>query len=262
MPETRDPAAPGRLLLAVSSAWTGNGVRRILATLVEGQDLAVDALFVEDLDLLHLAALPFTREVGRTSGISRAILTDDVERALQSAARQMERDLRRLAVEHRFVCTFETRRGRFDAEVRRKAPAVDVVLVPPRRAPASPATSAPHVPPQVIVRIETETPAGERALRLAAALARSDRSRLVVVVPDPSRQATATALGWVRARLPSAAMPVRVVIESDANPAPLAALAGAGRHDVVVLPSAGASPQDGSLDAALDTLPCTAVLVR
>lgn len=259
MAAPRSPADARRLLLAVSSRWGGDGVRAILASLVQVQHMAVEALFVEDLDLLHLAALPFTREVGRTSGISREIGTRSVEQALQAAARQMELDLRRLAEEHRFVCTFETRRGRYDAEVRRRADEVDVVIVPPRSGtPIAPARG----PTRVIVLVDADSPSGERALHTAAALVRGDPTRLLLVLPDPARRPTAETLAWVRGRLPFPSVPLRVVVGSAAHPLPEETLARAGRHDVVVLPAIDSEGPDGTLDAALAHLPCTAVLVR
>lgn len=262
MPSAVLPSTSRRLLLAVSCSWTGDGARTILTSIVRAQDLAVDVLFVEDLDLLQLAALPFTREVGRTSGISREIWPGAVERSLRAAAQQMERDLRRLAQEHRFACTFETRRGRFESEVLRKADAVDVVLLPSRRSSPTTALERARSPQQVIVRVEPDAPAGERALRLAAFLAQPDLRRLVLVLPDPGRHPAAEVLTWARARLPASALPLRTVVESAAHPRPVAALARAGRHDVMVLPADGSRTDDGALDVALATLPCTAVLVR
>lgn len=262
MPSAVLPSTSRRLLLAVSSSWAGDGVRTILTSIVHAQDLAVDALFVEDLDLLQLAALPFTREVGRTSGISREIWPDDVERALRTAARQMERDVRRLAEEHRFACTFETRRGRFESEVLRRVGTVDVVLLPARRASPTTGLERARSPHQVIVRVAPDAPAGERALRLAASLARQEHGWLVLVLPDPARHPGASILDWARARLPAPAVPLRTVVESATHPMPLAALAHAGRHDVVVLPEQSPRTDDGALDIALAALPCTAVLVR
>lgn len=259
MATARTPADARRLLLAVSSRWGGDGVRAILASIVQVQHMSVEALFVEDVDLLHLAALPFTREVGRTSGISREIGPRSVEQALQASARQMERDLRRLAEEHRFVCTFETRRGRYDAEVRRKADEVDVVIVPARRAGPIPTSRGLS---QVIVRVEADSPSGERALRIAAALAQGDPAQLLLVLPDPAQGPASRTLAWARERLPLPSVPLRAVAGSAAHPIPAETLARAGRHDVVVLPVTAVTGQDGTLDAALANLPCTVVLVR
>jgi hypothetical protein len=74
------------VLLATSS-------RRCVAlpALLEDPDMtapaALEVLFLEDADLLGLAALPFSREVGLASGIARDVARHDIENALARAAR-------------------------------------------------------------------------------------------------------------------------------------------------------------------------------
>ncbi|MBB3330962.1 nucleotide-binding universal stress UspA family protein [Halomonas campaniensis] len=68
--------------------------RQSLAALSAAVALADDvraelvALFVEDLDLIHCAAFPFSREVGASTGLSRPLSRADLEASL---ARQVQR---------------------------------------------------------------------------------------------------------------------------------------------------------------------------
>jgi hypothetical protein len=69
------------------------------------------ALFVEDLTLLRVAALPLTREVGRVSGVARALDLPDVERMLRRQAQQLREQLAATAQAASLAWSFEVRRG-------------------------------------------------------------------------------------------------------------------------------------------------------
>jgi hypothetical protein len=62
-----------------------------LAQLAEELQAELLALFVENADLLHLAALPFAREVGFPSAIRRSLDSAAMERSLQALAAELRR---------------------------------------------------------------------------------------------------------------------------------------------------------------------------
>ena len=177
------PSAPAarpvtqRVLLATSS-------RRCVAlpALLEDPDMtapaALDVLFLEDADLLGLAALPFSREVGLASGITRDLAQHDIENALARAARQIDADARALAQRLRSRYRFEVFRGRREEEILRRAAAADLALVEPRRERAAGPMG------RVVVGIETDLTLAERALHAAYLLSGRRWARVTVVLPS------------------------------------------------------------------------------
>ena len=165
-----------RVLLATSSRRCA-----ALPALLEDPDMAapaaLDVLFLEDADVLGLAALPFSREVGLASGISRDLARHDIEHALARAARQIDADARALAERLRSTYRFEVFRGRREEEILRRAAAADLALVEPRRARSSGAAG------QVLVSLETDLTLAERALHAAYLLAGRRWARVTVVLP-------------------------------------------------------------------------------
>lgn len=252
---------PARRLMAIASLGTEDAAGAALAGLARALSVPVEALFVEDEDLILLAALPFTREVGRASGIAREFGPADLEHAMRGAAQRAEHRLRHLAGEHHFAWSFERRRGRYVAEVLACARAADIVVVPPRLAgaPSAPAHGAqPRF--RVFVPLGSLGPAAERALRLAAVLAEGEMSRLVLVTTDEARQERAGVLSWVAGQLPTPTGAAAPIVTALA--APDAVLVHAGRRDVVVWPAPSTDDAEPVLATILGTLHCTAVLVR
>jgi len=173
---SRATPAAQRVLLATSS-------RRCTAlpALLDDPDMTapavLDVLFLEDPDLLGLAALPFSREVGLSSGIARDLARHDVEHALARAARQIDADARALAERLRSSYSFEVYRGRREEEILRRAAAADLALVEPRRAQATRSGS------RVVVSVETDLTMAMRALHAAYLLSGRCWARVTVVLP-------------------------------------------------------------------------------
>jgi hypothetical protein len=169
------PAAQ-RVLLATSS-------RRCVAlpSLLQDPDTtapaALEVLFLEDADLLGLAALPFSREVGLASGITRDLARHDIENALTRAARQIDADARALAQRLRSRYRFEVFRGRREEEILRRAAAADLALVEPRRERTSGAVG------RVLVSLEADLTLAERALHVAYLLSGRRWARVTVFLP-------------------------------------------------------------------------------
>lgn len=109
------------------------------ATLERMIDLARDleaelvGLFVEDTELLDLAALPFG-EVGFPSAARRALDVGTMERSLRAQARRIERELGSRLRGRSVKWTFEVVRGRFGSAITSCVAADDIVVVPAVRA--------------------------------------------------------------------------------------------------------------------------------
>lgn len=169
-------SAPRRVLLATSSRRC-TALPALLEDPETAAPSALDVLFLEDTDVLGLAALPFSREVGLASGISRDLARHDIEGALARAARQIDADARALAERLRTTYRFEVLRGRREEEILRRAAAADLALVEPRRERTSGPTG------RVLVSLETDLTMAERALHAAYVLSGRRWARVTVVLP-------------------------------------------------------------------------------
>lgn len=68
-------------------------------------------LFMEDLDLLRFAALPFASEIGFASAARRKPDVGAMERSLRALAERARRRLEAAAAESAIQCSFQIRRG-------------------------------------------------------------------------------------------------------------------------------------------------------
>ena len=87
--------------------------------------------FVEESNLLDLAALPFTKTI-RPSGRSIVPLElSQMEREISHAAATWRRTLSARAERSRISCTFRTTRGEYCTEIAKAAAAADIVVLNP-----------------------------------------------------------------------------------------------------------------------------------
>lgn len=68
-------------------------------------------LFMENLDLLRFAALPFASEIGIASAARRKPDVGAMERSMRAVAEQARRRLEAAAAESAIACSFQVRRG-------------------------------------------------------------------------------------------------------------------------------------------------------
>lgn len=79
--------------------------------LARSADAELLGLFVEDLDLLRFAALPFAHEIGTASAARRRLDTASLERELRAHALEAERRLAGVAARGRVPSAFRVARG-------------------------------------------------------------------------------------------------------------------------------------------------------
>lgn len=193
-----------RILVALdasshSLAALGNAVD--LATRVDAELLG---LFVEDANLLQLAALPFAREVGGVAGAGRPLDAAAMERSLKAQAERSRLALAAAAAPARLRWTFRVVRGEVAAEVVAASFDADLVSIGKlgrqpaaggKLGPVARSVAAASPRPVLVARAAIsprhgvgvlfgETPAAERALWVAARLAR-DGGGLSVLIPAP-----------------------------------------------------------------------------
>jgi nucleotide-binding universal stress UspA family protein len=106
-----------------------------LAALEAAVDLArrfqaeLQGLYVEDVNLLRLAELPFTQEIGLFSAKWRRLDAQRLERQLRAHSARVRRLLRMAAEGAQIQWSFRVVRGRVSSEVMTSAEAADVLIV-------------------------------------------------------------------------------------------------------------------------------------
>jgi hypothetical protein len=182
-----EPATPTaeRVLLAVESTEGEQDLLAAASELARGLRAELSGLFVENIALLRMAALPFTREIGLVSGIARPIDLRQVERMLERQAERVRRRLAEVASELALPWSFQVARGSLIDQVLEAAAKTDLVVLAPwpvaaRRATA---TTSPPAPPVAVSALFDPGESGPRVLAAALELAHGSLERLSVLVP-------------------------------------------------------------------------------
>jgi hypothetical protein len=98
-------------------------------------------LFIENAELIALAALPFAGEVGFPSSARRSLDVEAMERGLRAQARRVERELAALVADSPVKWRFDTVRGRLAVELLAVAGETDLAVVSlPQTAGSTPTT--------------------------------------------------------------------------------------------------------------------------
>lgn len=104
------PAVP-RIVVSFDTTPVGEAALEAAIGLAAVLNAEIAGLFVEDVGLMRMAALPFTRELGLTSAVLRPIETADIERALKLQAAQSRAFLEAAAAALNLRWSFQVVRG-------------------------------------------------------------------------------------------------------------------------------------------------------
>lgn len=80
-----------RIIVGLDSRSRRNAELEALVRLAEQAQAELISVFLEDIELLHLAALPFASEVGFPSAARRGLDVERLERAFQAHADELRR---------------------------------------------------------------------------------------------------------------------------------------------------------------------------
>lgn len=100
-----------RVVIALESACENLAALERAADLAQRAKATLHAMFIEDANLLEVAALPFTRQVSLTSGATAPLEPGDVEADFRALASRARRCLEELAGRRHVTCSFEIVRG-------------------------------------------------------------------------------------------------------------------------------------------------------
>jgi nucleotide-binding universal stress UspA family protein len=86
-------------------------------------------LYVEDVDALRIAKIPYAREVGGYSGRSRPISSEDLERKYRARVRQIRRRFRARSHRAAVEAAFRVVRDRINRAIQAEAQEADMLIV-------------------------------------------------------------------------------------------------------------------------------------
>lgn len=262
---------PARLLLAMEPFDTGPiDIARALAAELRAE---LNALFVEDANLLRIAALPCTREIGRFSGVVRALEPHDLERQMRTQAERLRETVSHAARELGLPWTFQIARGRLEDELVRAFVDADLAVfgrAPARRAARASSQSSPDAmsgrkvasPSNGGLRVTVScTDASECSglLRFARTLAHGRPERITVLVQQGD-DAESAVREMVHAWHGRPGHVPKIVAVPRAGAQALIAHAPDGDQGVVVL-AASAVRDAGALAVLIERVGCPVVLV-
>ena len=231
-----------RLIVELGQGTSDDALIRLAAEFARGMGLDLHGLFIEDEALLHVAAMPFAREIRLPSHQWQPMDTGRMEAELHLAAETAHRRLRHVVAELGIHAAFEVRRGVPHLCIAGVCTAADIVVMP---------------------AIEATDPGGPDMLRAAEESAAS-----VLLVPrHPGRRPGAMAGAMAGAVAGGAVARAVAVVAGPAGDPALAlaariALATRDRLFVVQIPDGGVSAAEQQFQASELGIPLDRVTVR
>lgn len=118
-----------RILVALDASAASLAALESAAALAARFEAELLGLFVEDINLLRLAGLPFARELSYVQGLARRLEAPDVERAMRVRARLAQEAFARVVTRLSLRSSFRVVRGQVVAELLRAATQADLIAL-------------------------------------------------------------------------------------------------------------------------------------
>lgn len=129
MNEREDRVKIRRILLAMDPSYRSVGALEVASELAARLGAELSAIYVEDVDLIHLAELPFAAEIGSRSCCLRPVRLVDLERQMRAQAEEMRRALAAAAERSGVTWTFRVSRGPVASEILSASMDADLVIL-------------------------------------------------------------------------------------------------------------------------------------
>ena len=261
MIDTRGDPAIMRIAVTLDAFDFSIGALDQAARLASRMGAQLEGIFIEDLDLLQLAELPFLREVRRSSRSVEAMNPLRMEQEFRVLARRAERLLGEQAARHHVSWSFRIWRGSIDTELLAAVMEVDVLALS-RLGSVLARGHAARPGHSVIAVLYGDGEPAARALETAAAMAAAQQARLNILLPGGGETDTADLRQAVASRLGEQAADAQFIPMPDASlPSLLEALAGTDSA-ALILQRDHELLRTPTLRNCLNSLNCPLLVVR
>jgi len=266
---TLEPDSFRRIVVTLDGSAAGPAALDIAVRLAAALDAQLEGVFVEDVNLVRLADLPFLREVRAHSLVEQAISAESLLRDLRVLARQAEQTLLQAAAARGVSCSFRTWRGHTGLESLSSSFEADILTLggAGARAAYRSLSLLPRQAPRASV-FETvdvlfgDTPQGRKALVVACHLAANLDARINVLLPADAGN-VATLEGRVKSVLAAHGVSRAVIMAVDTgDPQALVARVGRSANRVVVVGGDNPLLRQGGLARWRETLAGPLLVVR
>jgi nucleotide-binding universal stress UspA family protein len=254
-----------RILVAIDTSPRSLAPLQIAVDLAAHMQAQLETLFVEDMNLLHLAELPFATELDRTSGEARALDSPSLTYALQSQAQRLRQLLRTFSEQRQVQTNLRVVRGNYVSEAMHAEADVLFMFTSRRVSVATssripkPSRSRPMIWDAAPIYVYyTGGPESERPLTLATDLAGILGIEVVVLLPTGSDHTIST-FKKRSSELLGGKRPVRYEVV-DTDLAGCAKILAASGCTLLVMPKYDATTQLAEI-RALEAIHCPVVLV-
>ena len=285
LPEVQDPEI-FRILVALDATEDSLASLDMATRLAAKLRAELEGLFVEDINLLRMASLSCTRVVSVTTTSGRGLDLPSMERELRRQGR-VARDMLAMNAERFSVrWSFRTARGAMASEILAAAADADIVIISksdrayPQRlklgntarmlSAQSPSAvliahhrfiAAEYSPPGAILVAYDDTATSDRALRLAARIAMSERHPITVLIPESKRAAPRLQI-TAEAILAAFGLQPRIRFVSRHDCARLAEIVHAEHGELFVLGCDSPLLRGKSTDTVVESLEIPVLLIR
>jgi hypothetical protein len=258
------PLEFSRVLVALAAAAPNRAALETGIRLAAAVGARLEGLFVEDTNLVRLAALPFASELSALTAAHRTLPPADIERAFRVEAAHLERLLAQSATRARIEWSFQVTRGHLLVEV--VARSADLTVLDAARRVTGPIRNH-EAPPRArgpahsVTALFDASPAAWRGLVAATRLAQALERELLILLPQGDA-ATAAAAGkqardWLASeRLAGLVLAVPAIAEA------LVTTVRTRRSTLLVLPTAALPVLGIDLGTLAAGMPCPLVVVR
>ncbi len=272
-----------RILLALDSSAKGLAALDAAARLAALLEAELEGLHVEDEALLRVARAPLTRIVSMTSA-SQPLSEADMERSLRAQARAAQRALARASERHAVRWSFRSARGQVSGEILAAAPGADMVILgkanrrlgrdaglgsTARRlwgeAPGAVLVgehTAGQAGEQPVISVYEGTPASDRAVAIAAAIAGTGGRRLTLLLVGSSEDQTRALEADAMTRLAPQGIAIKRVRVLLDRPGQLANTLWQEHGELIVLADDSALLAQGPAEKIIAELHLPVLLVR
>jgi nucleotide-binding universal stress UspA family protein len=270
-----------RILVALDASPHSQAALDAAAQLAARLSAELQGLFVEDVNVLRLAELPFAREVGFFTAVHRRLDARDLERQLRARARRVRQRLTSIAERDGVRWSFRVARGAISSELLAASSDVDLVILGKsgwslhrRRGLGSTARAVLFGAPALTLILQEGTCLGlpvmvvydgsslaQKALAAAAFLARFEEGPVTVALVDGESE-MAELRDRAGAQLRSHGVQGRYRALSRSGVDRLVGLVRTEGCGTLVLPAKSALLRDEALVALLDEIDVPTLFVR